>query len=86
MLKTRIITAAVLLSILLPALMAEAAWPFACLTLVLIGVIVPLIQEAVKPLPALALRHRPHFGETMDGLVFGIAAGLGFGWSSTLVW
>src|SRR3954447_21559168 len=48
-------------------------------TLVLVGVIVPLLQEAVKPVPALLLRGRPHFGETMDGLVFGIAAGLGFG-------
>lgn len=37
MLKTRIITAVVLLSILLPALLAEAAWPFALLTLILIG-------------------------------------------------
>ncbi|MGH8862500.1 MAG: PrsW family intramembrane metalloprotease, partial [Jatrophihabitantaceae bacterium] len=52
-------------------------------TLVLVGVIVPLVQEGVKPLPALALRTRPAFPETMDGLVFGIAAGLGFGVGET---
>ena len=54
-------------------------------TLVMIGVIVPLIQEAVKPLPAAVLRFRPAFPETMDGLVFGIAAGLGFGVGETFV-
>lgn len=54
-------------------------------TLLLIGVIVPLIQEAVKPLPALILRRRPAFPETMDGLVFGVCAGLGFGVGETFV-
>ena len=37
MLKQRIITAAVLLALLLPALFAPVAWPFALLTLALIG-------------------------------------------------
>jgi phosphatidate cytidylyltransferase len=37
MLKQRIITALVLIAILLPALFAQAAWPFALLTLALIG-------------------------------------------------
>ena len=37
MLKQRIITAIVLLALLLPALFAATAWPFAVLTLVLIG-------------------------------------------------
>ncbi|HEV7912770.1 MAG TPA: phosphatidate cytidylyltransferase [Albitalea sp.] len=37
MLKQRVITALVLLAILLPALFAPAAWPFAVLTLVMIG-------------------------------------------------
>jgi phosphatidate cytidylyltransferase len=37
MLKQRVITAVVLLAILLPALFAATAWPFALLTLVLIG-------------------------------------------------
>jgi hypothetical protein len=53
-------------------------------TLVLIGVIIPLIQEAVKPVPAILCR-RPAFPETMDGLVFGVAAGLGFGVGETFV-
>jgi len=37
MLKQRVITALVLLALLLPALFAASAWPFALLTLVLIG-------------------------------------------------
>ena len=37
MLKQRVITALVLLALLLPALFAAAAWPFALLTLALIG-------------------------------------------------
>jgi len=37
MLKQRVITAVVLLALLLPALFAPIAWPFALLTLVLIG-------------------------------------------------
>jgi RsiW-degrading membrane proteinase PrsW (M82 family) len=55
-------------------------------SLVIVGVVVPLIQEAVKPLPAVALRVRPAFrDETMDGLVFGVAAGLGFGVGESFV-
>jgi RsiW-degrading membrane proteinase PrsW (M82 family) len=54
--------------------------------LVAIGVWVPLIQEAAKPLAALALRVRRVFrDETMDGLVFGVAAGLGFGVGESFV-
>ena len=37
MLKQRIVTAVVLLAVLIPALFATSAWPFALLTLVLIG-------------------------------------------------
>jgi phosphatidate cytidylyltransferase len=37
MLKQRVITAVVLLAVLLPALFAPVAWPFAMLTLVMIG-------------------------------------------------
>ena len=37
MLRTRVITAAVLLALLLPALLAPSPWPFALLTLVMIG-------------------------------------------------
>ena len=53
--------------------------------LMLVGVLVPLVQEIVKPLPALFLRSRPAFSETADGLVFGVAAGLGFALAETLV-
>lgn len=55
-------------------------------SLAIIGVAIPLIQEAAKPLTALGLRVRPIFrDETMDGLVFGIAAGLGFGVGESFV-
>lgn len=37
MLRTRIVTAAILLAVLLPALFAPTAWPFAIVTAVLIG-------------------------------------------------
>ncbi|HNJ83973.1 MAG TPA: phosphatidate cytidylyltransferase, partial [Piscinibacter sp.] len=37
MLKQRVITAIVLLALLLPALFAASPWPFAVLTLLLIG-------------------------------------------------
>ena len=49
-----------------------------------IGVLLPVIQEVLKPLPALWLRGRG-FPETMDGLTFGIAAGVGFATAETLV-
>jgi hypothetical protein len=55
-------------------------------SLVTIGVVIPLIQEAAKVFPPLALSTRPIFrDETMDGLVFGIAAGLGFGVGESFV-
>jgi|GEM_PF-540623 len=53
--------------------------------LVTLCVIVPLIQEVLKPLPALALRETSDFRETADGLVFGVAAGLGFAMAGTIV-
>ena len=48
-------------------------------------VILPIIQLIVMPLPALLLRTRPQFNETIDGLVFGITAGLGFGLAEGIV-
>ena len=54
-------------------------------TLVVAGFLVPIVQEAAKPLPALLLRGREPFTETIDGLVFGIAAGLGFSVAETLI-
>jgi RsiW-degrading membrane proteinase PrsW (M82 family) len=53
--------------------------------LLFIGVLVPVAQEVLKPLPALFLPNRVDFPETVDGLVFGIAAGLGFSVAESLV-
>jgi len=47
--------------------------------------IIPVIQEVLKPIPALALRGRPEFSQTIDGLVLGVAAGLGFALAQTIV-
>ena len=48
-------------------------------------VAVPIVVEIVKPLPTLLLRRSGSFPETIDGLVFGVAAGLGFAAAETLV-
>src|SRR6266571_4318149 len=53
--------------------------------LLFLGLILPVLQEALKPLPALFLPKRSEFPETVDGLVFGIAAGLGFSVAESLV-
>lgn len=53
--------------------------------LLLTGVLIPVVQEVLKPLPALLLRRNSEFSETIDGLVFGVAAGLGFGLAQTIV-
>ena len=53
--------------------------------LLFLGLLVPVVQEVVKPLPALLLPNRGDFPETVDGLVFGIAAGLGFSVAESLV-
>ncbi|HYT11191.1 MAG TPA: PrsW family glutamic-type intramembrane protease [Candidatus Nitrosopolaris sp.] len=50
-----------------------------------LGIVVPLLQEALKPIPAFFLPNRADFPETVDGLVFGIAAGLGFSLAETLI-
>lgn len=42
------------------------------------GVVLPVIQLVVMPLPALLLRVLPQFRDTIDGLVFGVTAGVGF--------
>jgi len=51
----------------------------------ILGLVVPVIQEALKPIPAFFLPNRADFPETVDGLVFGIAAGLGFSLAETLI-
>ncbi|HZS91425.1 MAG TPA: PrsW family glutamic-type intramembrane protease [Chloroflexota bacterium] len=53
--------------------------------LLVLGVAVPIVQEIVKVVPALLLRGRPAFQERVDGLAFGVAAGLGFSLAETLV-
>jgi RsiW-degrading membrane proteinase PrsW (M82 family) len=54
-------------------------------SLLFVGLVIPVLQEVVKPLPALFLPRRGDFPETVDGLVFGIAAGLGFSVAESLV-
>jgi RsiW-degrading membrane proteinase PrsW (M82 family) len=49
------------------------------------AVLLPLIAEIVKPIPAFLLRSRPGVPETADGLVLGVAAGLGFSAAATIV-
>ncbi|MGH7922066.1 MAG: PrsW family glutamic-type intramembrane protease [Candidatus Dormibacteraceae bacterium] len=49
-----------------------------------LGLVVPVVQEVLKPLPTLWLRGRG-FPETMDGVTFGIAAGVGFATAESLV-
>ena len=53
--------------------------------LLLLGLIFPVVQEVLKPLPAIFLPNRGDFPETVDGLVFGIASGLGFSLAETLI-
>src|SRR5258708_18222031 len=53
--------------------------------LIILGLLFPVVQEAVKPLPAFFLPKRADFPETVDGLVFGIAAGLGFSLAQALI-
>lgn len=53
--------------------------------LLLTAVALPVLLEVLKPLPALLLRRRSEFGSTIDGLVFGVAAGLGFALGQTII-
>ena len=53
--------------------------------LLILGLLFPVVQEAVKPLPAFFLPNRKDFPETVDGLVFGIASGLGFSLAEALI-
>lgn len=53
--------------------------------LLLVTVLIPIVQEVVKPIPALILRNRQNFSATADGLVFGVAAGLGFSLAQSLI-
>jgi RsiW-degrading membrane proteinase PrsW (M82 family) len=51
----------------------------------LVGLVLPLLQEVAKALPPFLMPKRIAFPETVDGLAFGIAAGLGFGLAEGLV-
>lgn len=53
--------------------------------LLFLGILVPVVQEAVKPLAAIFLPNRKDFPETVDGLVFGVAAGLGFSLAQAVI-
>jgi RsiW-degrading membrane proteinase PrsW (M82 family) len=53
--------------------------------LLIVGLLLPVVQEVVKPLPAFFLPNRKDFPETVDGLVFGVAAGLGFSLAQALI-
>ena len=53
--------------------------------LLIVGFLLPVVQEALKPLPAFFLPKRADFPETVDGLVFGVAAGLGFSLAEALI-
>jgi hypothetical protein len=53
--------------------------------LLIVGLLLPVVQEALKPLPAIFLPNRADFPETVDGLVFGVAAGLGFSLAEALI-
>jgi RsiW-degrading membrane proteinase PrsW (M82 family) len=53
--------------------------------LLILGLLFPVVQEALKPLPAFFLPNRADFPETVDGLVFGVASGLGFSLAEALI-
>ncbi|MBV9100748.1 MAG: PrsW family intramembrane metalloprotease [Candidatus Dormibacteraeota bacterium] len=48
-------------------------------------VVLPIVQLILIPIPALLLRGRAGFPETIDGLVFGVTAGLGFSVAESIV-
>ena len=52
---------------------------------VLLGALVPVVQEIVKAAAPVFLLKRDDYPETVDGLVFGIAAGLGFAGAETII-
>ncbi|MDQ6878797.1 MAG: PrsW family glutamic-type intramembrane protease [Candidatus Dormibacteraeota bacterium] len=53
--------------------------------LLIVGLIMPVVQEVLKAVPAYFLPNRADFPETVDGLVFGVAAGLGFSLAEALI-
>jgi hypothetical protein len=53
--------------------------------LLIVGLLMPVVQEVLKAVPAFFLPNRADFPETVDGLVFGVAAGLGFSLAEGLI-
>jgi RsiW-degrading membrane proteinase PrsW (M82 family) len=53
--------------------------------LLILGLLFPVVQEPLKALPAFFLPNRADFPETVDGLVFGVASGLGFSLAESLI-
>ncbi|TMB90013.1 MAG: PrsW family intramembrane metalloprotease [Chloroflexi bacterium] len=53
--------------------------------LLVVGLVMPVVQEVLKAVPAFFLPNRADFPETVDGLVFGVAAGLGFSLAEGLI-
>jgi RsiW-degrading membrane proteinase PrsW (M82 family) len=53
--------------------------------LLILGLILPVVQEILKAVPAYFLPNRADYPETVDGLVFGVAAGLGFSLAEGLI-
>jgi len=53
--------------------------------LLIVGLLMPVVQEVLKAVPAYFLPNRAEFPETVDGLVFGVAAGLGFALAEGLI-
>jgi RsiW-degrading membrane proteinase PrsW (M82 family) len=53
--------------------------------LLFLGLLMPVVQEILKAVPAFFLPNRKDFPETIDGLVFGVAAGLGFSLAEGLI-
>ncbi|GAC1570967.1 MAG: hypothetical protein NVS3B18_03700 [Candidatus Dormibacteria bacterium] len=53
--------------------------------LVVLVLLVPLLQEVIKLLPAAAFLRNRHLGDTVDGLTLGVCAGLGFAVGEALI-
>ena len=53
--------------------------------LLIVGLLMPVVQEVLKAVPAYFLPNHAEFPETVDGLVFGVAAGLGFSLAEGLI-
>jgi hypothetical protein len=53
--------------------------------LLLAAVTIPILSQCAMLLGPLLLLGRPHFNDTLDGLSFGVASGLGYSFAATMV-